>query len=764
MRLKFLTILLLLSSYGYSQNLFPEPGPVFDDSGIPRVDVLIATTDLETLLAEGNEFSNVEFPVTFIFTNGMNSDTLEEVGFRLRGNTSRTADKKSFKLSFNTFVNGRKFHGLEKMNINGSHNDPTNARVKIALDLAAKVGVPGPRANHVKLYINDSYFGLYTNVEHMDEEFVDLRFGNKSGNLYKCLWPAQLNYLGTNPALYKFENSGRRAYELKTNTYNDDYSDMAHFIDVLNNTSLDELACELEQVFNVDTYLKAVAYEMLIGHWDNYIFNKNNFYLYHNLESSQFEYILFDVDNTLGINWFAGNFDFSNRNIYNWSAPGEPRPMYTRMLEVQKYRDRLSLFINQQITTHLHPDSLAPIANDLRQKIQPSMIADPLYSLDYGFTIDDFNESFTESVGYWFIPHGIGSFVQTRYNAALTQLQLNSIAPVFTQVQSTPSHFGEPISITAKVYDDEQITAVNLYHQINGATQATISMLDDGMNNDGAANDGVYGAVLPAINEDAVITYFLDATDNNNELTTFPECDNLYHYVGSSALPLRINEVMSANTSTIADEAGEYDDWIELHNFGTEDIDLSGMFLTDNPSLPEKWPFPEICIKAGAYLLLWADKDPEQGATHCNFKLSSDGERLVLLDTEENNFAQMDIVDYPAQSDDDSWARLPNGDGPFASLDASPGYSNDPNATTELNNSNFQIQPNPASDLVQITLDDFYLNFDLRILDGSGRLVFSGSGHGLDYFLDVSGFSQGVYFMEIVLKDGRVLAARLIRM
>ncbi len=763
MRLKNVLFFLIFSFSCLAQNLFPEPGPVFDDAMVPRIDVLIATTDLETLLTEGNEFSNVEYPVTFIFNNGMILDTLEDVGFRLRGNTSRTAEKKSFKLSFNTFVEGQKFYDLEKMNINGSHNDPTNARVKLALDLAAKTGILGPRSNHVELYINDSYFGLYTNVEHIDEEFVDLRFANKSGNLYKCLWPAQLNYLGTNPELYKFENSGRRAYELKTNNYYDDYSDLAHFIDVLNNSSIDELACELEQVFNVDTYLKAVAYEILIGHWDNYIFNKNNFYLYHNLESSQFEYILFDVDNTLGINWLAGNFDFSNRNIYNWSGPGEPRPMYTRILQVQEFRDRLSLFISQFSTMHLHPDTLAPIADDLRQKFEPFMLNDPLFPLDYGFTMDEFNTSFTESVGYWFIPHGIGSFLQTRYSSAMTQLQVNSIAPVISQVKSTASYFGEPISITAKVYDDQQVIEVNLYHQINGITQAPISMFDDGLNNDGQANDGIYGAVLSAINEDAVITYYLDASDNYNELTIFPSCDNLYHYVGSSSLPLRINEVMSTNTSTIADEAGEYDDWIEVHNFGMDDIDLNGMFLTDNPNLREKWKMPNICIKAGSYLLLWADKDLEQGNTHCNFKLSADGERLVLFDTEANNFAQIDFVEYPAQTDDTSWARLPNGNGPFTNLDPTPAYSNDPNSVSELTTSFLKIHPNPSSDFVQIILNDLDLFFDLKIFDSNGQLVFSKTGNGSNCIVDITALVKGIYLVKVTLTNGVEKTGKLAR-
>ena len=201
------------------------------------------------------------------------TDTLENVGFRLRGNTSRSARKKSFKLDINAFVPGRKFYGVSKINLNGQHNDPTSARSKICADLADWIGIPSMRTNHVELYINGEYFGLYTNVEHIDQNYAKKRFGNKNGNLYKCLYPADLNYKGDNPDLYKEIIYGRRNYELKSNTKEDDYSDFAKFVRTLNLTSDANFACEIEKVFNVDSYLKAIIFDVLTGNWDGPIYN-----------------------------------------------------------------------------------------------------------------------------------------------------------------------------------------------------------------------------------------------------------------------------------------------------------------------------------------------------------------------------------------------------------------------------------------------------------------------------------------------------------
>jgi len=765
MQLRLIFILLVVSIWSQAQ-IIPENGPIFDDLYIPRIDVYIAPDDLIELLATGNEFSNTEYPVSIAFQNGGVPDTIHDVGMRLRGNTSRLAEKKSFKFSFNTFVPGRKYHGLEKLNINGSHNDPTNARVKVALDAAQELGLSAPRAVHLELVINGSYYGLYTHVEHIDENFVDVRYGHNVGNLYKCLWPSQLNYLGSNPESYKFMQGDRRAYELKNNNYLDDYSDLAHFIGILNNTPISDLPCTLEPVFNVDGYLKAIAYEILIGHWDNYMLNKNNFYLYHNLSTNQFEYIVFDVDNTLGINWVVDNYDFTNRNIYSWSNNNEPRPMYQRILEVPKYKDRLSYYFDQFMAGVLNPDTLAANALQWRTIIEPYMQTDPFYPLDYGFNMTDFNDSFDESVGYWFIPDGINSFVEARNSSALQQLELNPIPPVITMVNSNHPLYGEPIWFTAKVWDDGLVDEVKLYYQTDGATLNNTLMFDDGLHQDGAANDGLYGVELPSVTENTVIEYYIEAIDNDATSSHSPICDFRRLYIGSSNLPLKINELMPANNSTIDDEAGEYDDWIELHNYGSQDIDLGGKHLTDNLDIPYKWKFPDLCIKAGGYLLIWADNDDDQGINHCTFKLSASGETIALIDSEENNFALIDRVDYPEQADDESYARLPNGTGPWQDLDPSPGYSNDPNGVFDKFISGVTIQPNPGGDYFQLQFDSFIDLTHISIVDVHGREVYSKAINGSalsSYTFYTNEWASGVYFIRGLVDDEQVALGKFLR-
>ena len=96
-----------------AQAVIPEKGYVFNDSFVPRIDIIIDQGLLDQVF--GDLSSNTEHPATFIFTTPEGSETIDSIGFRLRGNTSRYSAKKSYKISFNTFDKGRKFHGLERI-------------------------------------------------------------------------------------------------------------------------------------------------------------------------------------------------------------------------------------------------------------------------------------------------------------------------------------------------------------------------------------------------------------------------------------------------------------------------------------------------------------------------------------------------------------------------------------------------------------------------------------------------------------------------
>ena len=128
-------------------------------------------------------------------------------------------------------------------------------------------------------------------------------------------------------------------------------------------------------------------------------------------------------------------------------------------------------------------------------------------------------------------------------------------------------------------------------------------------------------------------------------------------------IPLAINEFMASNSSCIQDPQRQYDDWIEIHNYGPDAIDIGGMYLTDNLSDTTKWRIPSnnttaTTIPAGGYLLIWADNDTTDAGLHANFKLDADGEEIGLF--ESDGITLIDSIVFGDQATDISYGRYPD--------------------------------------------------------------------------------------------------------
>lgn len=100
---------------------------------------------------------------------------------------------------------------------------------------------------------------------------------------------------------------------------------------------------------------------------------------------------------------------------------------------------------------------------------------------------------------------------------------------------------------------------------------------------------------------------------------------------------LLINEFLAINDDVVADEFEEFDDWMEIFNSSHDSINIGGMFISDrlddtNPyMIPDSSPDLTIIPPQG-YMILWCDREIEQGPLHIDIKLSGSGESIVLID------------------------------------------------------------------------------------------------------------------------------------
>lgn len=138
-----------------------------------------------------------------------------------------------------------------------------------------------------------------------------------------------------------------------------------------------------------------------------------------------------------------------------------------------------------------------------------------------------------------------------------------------------------------------------------------------------------------------------------------------------------INEVMASNGNTLADEDGDYEDWIELYNAGDEVVNLEGWGLSDDYDRPFRWVLPDMELRPGEFLLVWAsnkDRNDPEGQLHTNYAISSSGEEVILTRPDGE---RMDEVSPRPIPRDLSWGRYPDGtDNWFYFQSATPGNPN----------------------------------------------------------------------------------------
>ncbi len=122
-----------------------------------------------------------------------------------------------------------------------------------------------------------------------------------------------------------------------------------------------------------------------------------------------------------------------------------------------------------------------------------------------------------------------------------------------------------------------------------------------------------------------------------------------------------LSEFLASNAGILQDGDGRFSDWIELHNFGTEAVDLTGWSLTDDADDPAKWRFPDTTLLPGAYLVVFASGRPEgsgpdgSGYLHASFQLSANGEHLALVGPDGSTVVSAFTPAFPVQHPDVSF-------------------------------------------------------------------------------------------------------------
>lgn len=305
----------------------------------------------------GNYVDNTMYPVNMIYSDSSGSFEVFKVGFRTKSTTSRnllrTIDwrgrevfhQTTFQLQFNeTFdyadntnirevLKTREVFNLEQLNfeysqIFNSSYDQAMISESYTHYLYEQAGLDVAKASNAVVYlkIGDQVipYGLFTVIEPIDSEFVKSHFRSdlalQYGDLFKVTDVQTEGSLTLNYDDYIGINTDniRYTYALRNNTLDNTrrtFEEFESFVEQVND--FDYFEDHYEDVINIDSFIRYLAIDFLVGNSDDLRYNYNNYYLYFDVYSNQVTFIPFDLDNALG---FGKNIDLSGDYMVDYSV------------------------------------------------------------------------------------------------------------------------------------------------------------------------------------------------------------------------------------------------------------------------------------------------------------------------------------------------------------------------------------------------------------------------------------------------------------
>jgi len=679
----------------------------------------------------------------------------DSVGVRYKGFSSVSVNrvKNPFNIKLDYIIDGQDHGGVDKLKLSNVIQDPSFVREVLTYEIAANY-LPSAKANYANVFVNDTLWGLYTNVQAVNKDFLNDHFGNKYNPFFKCN-PENLNVSpgGENANLSNTHGNDSLDYE----PYYDIESDygweaLYNLIDTLNN-----YIDSINNVLNIDRTLWIHALNYTLINFDSYIGYGQNYYLYKD-KTGQFNPLLWDLNMSFGSFrltdassiYFSG-FDIAQAQnmdplLHHTQISVAPRPLLRNLFLSERNRKMYLAHIRTIVNENFANQNYAVRGQYFQNLIDTSVQNDTNKFYSYADFIMNLNNPVTLVTADC---PGITQLMDAR-TTYLSNYTGFSGEPTITNIMSSPQNFflGDDVWITADIADATE--AILGYRFGNNMAFKTTAMFDDGNHNDGLAYDGVFGGVIP--NSANVVDYYLYA-DNDSAGVFSPVRAAYEFYSIQSQLQngdVVINEVMSNNVTSVTDASGKFEDWIELYNTTSSPVSTAGLFLTDTLGLLQKWELPNQTIPANGYAIIWADEDGSQGDMHANFKLSNLGEQLILTNADS---VVIDSITFLTQADDVAFARSPNGVGSFVMQSPTFKANNDfINAITEREEITL-VYPNPFSTFIKWNNLE---NVEVRNI--VGQLIYTAEKTSR---IETSSLGSGIYFIHLKDKNQTIKVIKI---
>jgi len=689
---------------------FNEPN--WDDS----LDVYYANNNGERLIADS------------ILIDGLLDDS---VGIKYKGNSSYNINnvKNPMNIKLDYVRNGQSIDGYNVLKLSNGFRDPSFIREVLSYEIARNY-MPAPKATYANVFVDGVFIGLYTCVQSIDDDFTNEQFYERNGPFFKAentgvSVPGCMGQLGI-LEYYSDTNCYQRAYEMQSSN---DWEKLGDFLDTLNNQFT-----EIESVMDVDRALWMMAFENLTVCLDGPINSiPHNFYLFQD-NNGRFSPVLWDMNMAFGT--FTNGLpppvtitDLQELDIFH-NSTDVSNQLTHQIFSSDRYKRMYVAHMRTILNEHFINTNYLTRANQLQQIIDSDVSADP----NTFFTYSEFTSNITTSVGVNPII-GISELMSSRIQYLQSLPEFTASTPIITPLNTNSFAPHTTVNIIAEISNS---TYAYLGYRYKFADKfEKLQMFDDGQHGDGAAGDGVFGATINVDARD--IQYYFYAENNDAGIFSPERAEKEFHQLPVIS-GLVINEIMASNSLSIADQDGEYDDWVELYNGNSFSLNLNGYYLSDNENDLTKWSFSNVTIPANDYLIVWCDTaGSTQSGLHTTYRLSSDQEEVYL--TSPTGIV-IDAVHYVNMPTDIAYARVPNGFGPMKYQNHTYEANNQPiSPVSEINQEGkFRVYPNPSHTRIYLLGN----SKPISVFNMVGQQVYFASQVNS---IDISNWESGVYFI-----------------
>jgi spore coat protein CotH len=269
--------------------------PFFDGTVLHDISLTINSRDWSSL--KEHFLDNTYYPCDFKW----NGQTVRNVGIRSRGTGSRSGVKPGLRVDFNRYTTDQTFLGLASVILRNNTQDPSGMRERLSMSLFQRMGLVAEREAHARLFINNTYVGLYTIVESPDKPFLARYFNEDAGHLY------EYSFDNAAPVVFNFGYPGSNAdlytpvpFKPETLTLDPQGQTLERLFWTINNASDAVWRSSIEEFLDMKKFIRHLAIENFLAEEDGLTgdYGPNNFYFYRFVNTNRFMFLPWDKSNT----------------------------------------------------------------------------------------------------------------------------------------------------------------------------------------------------------------------------------------------------------------------------------------------------------------------------------------------------------------------------------------------------------------------------------------------------------------------------------